>query len=427
MKKYFKLLAFLTAAAQAGFAFAGDSETAASRTVIANVMARNAVKTDVILVDKDSRQLYEIEALGDGFSVSGKYPIIYGVNEGDKMVSGDGKTPEGVYYITTWRSGEKLLKMYGDYAKIYGAGSFPLNYPNPVDKIRKKTGHGIWIHGRDPVNGKSTTQGCVALHNEDLTALKEKTEIKDPVIITDKAYMLTEEEYKSKREELFALFDGFINSWKDSDYEAFKNYVHPSYRGQGKNAASYLSSKKYLMGLYKDKTIETDDTKIFIQNGGNLVVDTNQFYCAPNITSYGNKRYYFANDGGGLKLIAEEVSPLSPSSIIKERVESFVNGWAEAWRGGDAEKYIEYYSENFRNGRMGVKEWRDYKKAVFEKAGEINLEISGIRWETAGNTYKAVFTQKYSGGAVSDLGTKTLVFEGCPGSFKIISETWKAN
>ena len=406
--------------------FASGS-AAAEKTIIANVMARDAAKTNIILIDKNDRQLYEIEALGDSLSVGKTYPIIYGINEGDKIVEGDGKTPEGVYYITAWQSDEKLLKMYGDYAKIYGAGSFPLSYPNPVDKIRNKTGHGIWLHGRDPINGKDTTQGCVALYNEDLMALKERTKIKDSVIITDKAFFLTEEEYKSKREELFTLFDGFINSWKASDYEAFKDYVHPSYKSQGKTAAGYLSSKKYLMNLYGNKTIDTDGTKIFIQNSGNILIDTNQFYCAPNITTYSNKRYYFSQDGETLKLIAEEALPLPLSPIIKERIAIFLSGWAEAWRSGDAEKYIGYYSENFKNGKMGKKEWHNYKKNVFEKSGKINVELSVISWELSGGTYKAVFTQRYASETASDVGTKTLIFEGCPGSFKIISEEWKAN
>lgn len=32
--------------------------------------------------------------------------------------------------------------------KEYGGIAYTLNYPNPVDKLRGKTGHGIWIHSK---------------------------------------------------------------------------------------------------------------------------------------------------------------------------------------------------------------------------------------------------------------------------------------
>ena len=424
MNSLFKWMLFFVVTFCSGVSFA---ETAHSELSISNIMARNAEKTDVILADKSQKTLYVISADGDNFTVKASFPIIYGINEGDKKVSGDGKTPEGVYYITSWTSGESLINRYGNYAKIYGSGAFPLNYPNSVDKIRKKTGHGIWIHGRDPINGKDTTQGCIALHNEDLMNLYSMIAVKDAVVITDKALLLSKGEYDALRSELLGVFDGFINSWQSNDYESFKNYIHNNFKGQGKNAKSYLSSKKYLMEQYKDKTIKTDNTKIFIQNDNNFLVDTNQFYCAKNVTSYGKKRYYFTKESEGFKLVSEEAVSLSPNKIISDSINSFLENWAAAWRSGDVDKYAEFYSENFKNGKMNKSAWYNYKKDVFQKAGTISVELSDISWSAENNLYKAYFIQKYSGGSVSDIGIKTLVFDGCPDNFKIISETWTAN
>ena len=399
----------------------------AQDTVISNVMARDAENTNIILVDKSSGTLHTVTAEGNNITFGETYPIIYGSNQGDKQVSGDNKTPEGVYYITNWTSGDWLVKRYGNYAKIYGSGAFPINYPNLVDKIRKKTGHGIWIHGRDPIGGKDTTQGCVALHNEDLMSLYSFAKVKDPVIIADKALYLTKDRYDELYKELFGAFDGFIDSWRYSDFNTFQGYIHGDFKGQGKSASGYLSSKKYLMERFKDKVITNEDTKIFIKDENNFLVDTRQFYCAQNITSYSNKRYYFVKDGSNVKLLGEEAFSLPFGDVIKSATETFVADWAEAWRSADIDKYITFYSDKFKNGRMNKDAWHQYKKNVFEKAGTINLEISNISWDEANNIYRVSFNQKYSGGAVSDEDIKTLVFEGCPGNFKIISETWKAN
>lgn len=403
------------------------TDIATEKSFIGNVMVRNSDKGTVVLIDKSEKKLYDLSVKGDNLTTENTFPIIYGINEGDKIVSGDGKTPEGIYYIKSWIPGSSLVKQYGNYGKIYGAGAFPLTYPNPVDKIRKKTGYGIWIHGIDPEDSKETTQGCVAMHNDNLAALHKSISAKDPVIITDKILLLTKDEYNMLRNNYFNIFDGFIKSWQENDYNTFKNYIHKDFKGQGKNASAYLASKKYLMNRFKDRVIKTDNTKIFIQNNYNFLIDTQQFYCAQNITSYGNKRYYFTVDNGQAKLISEEATSLNPNNLIYNYIQTFLQDWADAWRSADPDKYITFYSDNFKNGWMNKNDWYTYKKSLFEKAGVITLEITNITWNSDNNIYKASFKQKYSGGTVSDFGTKTIVFEGCPGSFKIISETWKAN
>lgn len=432
MKNIFKLSFFviLSFYLSVSYSYAEDNKNDSNSDdlIISNVMVRGADEIDVVLVDKDNKKLYGIKAKDDTYNISYTYDIIYGINEGNKLVEGDGKTPEGVYYIVSWTSGKNLVKKYGKYAEIYGAGAFPINYPNPVDRIRQKTGHGIWIHGRDPINGKDTTQGCVALHNEDLLHFDENVaDVTDPVIITETVMKLSQNEYDSKRKELFNLFDTFINSWKVSDYDTFKNLIHPKYIGQGKKYSSYLSSKKHLMKKYKDKTIDTSNTKIFIQNNDNFVVDTNQFYCAENITTYTNKRYYFAKNENNLQLISEEAKSLSSYDILNASINQFIENWANAWRSGNIDNYISFYSHKFKHKRMNKDKYYEYKKNIFNNTNNITLEISDLTWSSKNNTYKVTFKQKYSGGNVSDYGTKTITFTGCPNNYKILSETWKAN
>ena len=47
--------------------------------------------------------------------------------------------------------------------KEYGGIAYTLNYPNPVDKLRGKTGHGIWIHSKGFGIEPLSTRGCVAI------------------------------------------------------------------------------------------------------------------------------------------------------------------------------------------------------------------------------------------------------------------------
>ena len=60
---------------------------------------------------------------------------------------------------------------------IYGAGAYPLSYPNEWDKLQGRNGHGIWIHGT-PTEMYSrpprATDGCRAL-NDDLARRSTST------------------------------------------------------------------------------------------------------------------------------------------------------------------------------------------------------------------------------------------------------------
>src|SRR3546814_18217342 len=91
-----------------------------------------------------------------------------GKNGWGKQSAGDNRTPVGIYHITSWIDGSKL-------PPFYGAGAFPLNYPNLWAQFKRRTGYGIWLHG---VPGGTDTrpprasEGCVTMSNAEILALK---------------------------------------------------------------------------------------------------------------------------------------------------------------------------------------------------------------------------------------------------------------
>ena len=110
---------------------------------------------EFLAINKKQQRLFMFEqrsplALKDQFFCS------TGAIEGDKLSEGDKRTPEGVYFV------QRRLDSGLDY-QLYGNLAFPLDYPNPVDRLKGKTGHGIWIHGRGHDLVPRETQGCMAL------------------------------------------------------------------------------------------------------------------------------------------------------------------------------------------------------------------------------------------------------------------------
>jgi lipoprotein-anchoring transpeptidase ErfK/SrfK len=136
----------------------------------------------VIIIDKLRRTLSLI--------VDGRrertYPAELGVNGTlDKMVSGDGATPEGKYRITQKR-GLRQTRWYK---------ALLLNYPNDEDiarfnrarqrgqvSSRARPGGLIEIHGEGG-RGGDWTAGCVALRNHDMDDLFDRVSIGTPVTI----------------------------------------------------------------------------------------------------------------------------------------------------------------------------------------------------------------------------------------------------
>lgn len=103
-----------------------------------------------------------------------KFNIDLGRNPvGHKTAEGDGRTPEGVYYLgNKWDRNNNW-----DPSRKYNK-SFWISYPNENDKAKAlarnvKPGVGVMIHGTpsNRINAKDWTNGCIALQNKDMDTL----------------------------------------------------------------------------------------------------------------------------------------------------------------------------------------------------------------------------------------------------------------
>ncbi len=85
------------------------------------------------------------------FSLFKKYPICYySGGLGTKKKQGDGKTPEGFYFVNSSR-----INQYSSYHR-----SFNIGYPNSYEKKLKYTGSYLMIHGA------CCSVGCIAMTDE---------------------------------------------------------------------------------------------------------------------------------------------------------------------------------------------------------------------------------------------------------------------
>ncbi|NNE97505.1 MAG: L,D-transpeptidase [Pyrinomonadaceae bacterium] len=163
------------------------------------IMARN--KSDLpkmenprILIRKEARTL----EVFDGEKLIKTYKIALGfAPKGDKEIEGDGKTPEGDFYIFTKNSKSRFFLSLGlSYPAIEDAKRGlekelidTEQYDLIVEAINEKKmppqetklGGEIYIHGDG--NATDWTAGCIALKNSDMKELFEVLPIKTPVRI----------------------------------------------------------------------------------------------------------------------------------------------------------------------------------------------------------------------------------------------------
>lgn len=255
-----------------------------------------------ILVDKASSKIEIYQKRGKDIIKVAAYRTSTGQNEGDKKVEGDLKTPEGVYYLVRIREDAQLLSKYGIRA-------FDLNYPNQVDRINAKTGHGIWLHGTDEperLQFPRTSEGCVVVSNEDLKDISDYiTLYRTPIIINDSVKVVSAAEVKNNRGRVVAFIGTWLEAWANQDYEVYKNSYSDIFRGSKKRTRNWLNRKKLVFESTNQAKIEISDLRV-LKKDDYYTVSFYQRYKSNLMDDTGIKWVYLQDTEEGLRIISEE-------------------------------------------------------------------------------------------------------------------------
>jgi L,D-transpeptidase YnhG len=202
-----------------------------------------------IAVDASRARLYLFENRNGQMVLIADYYISLGKLGIEKHAEGDLRTPLGVYYITGTLS-KKSLKSF------YGAGALPINYPNPYDTLRGKTGSGIWLHGTPPEQysrAPKASDGCVVLSDPDLSLILQTVEPRTtPVVIAPQLQWIESGSRASDRQTFLSV----INAWKrartSGEWDSVKPFYTSDFRNYDKNfqqwSAEQLPELKALNG-----------------------------------------------------------------------------------------------------------------------------------------------------------------------------------
>ena len=387
----------------------------------AHVFTRNVDQGTVLLVEKASKRAWLLE-LGDPPQTRLRFDgLMLGENGGRKYRVGDRKTPEGIYHVLRYLPDEALDARYGSRA-------FPLDYPNPIDRLKGRNGSGIWLHGRDDNDkDKQATLGCVAFANDDIRTLRDAIHPDTPVVITDKLDFVDTATYEKERQRLLGVLDQFLDAWEKGRFDQLENMLDPAFRGVGGlSKRTWLARKQRIFRHQRQHVIEAEQVVALRENHEQVVFDFVQTYCASTINSRGRKRLFFQKSDDRLRLLSEEYSPLPPALIPETRVERFVLDWLTAWNQRDLDDYVARYAENFRDSKgRDLAAFKAFKRRVFTRRPQQHISIDDLQIQRLGpNRFRVGFIQHYRSRELSDTGHKTLIISGCGQHLWIERETW---
>jgi murein L,D-transpeptidase YafK len=265
----------------------------------------------VLLVEKSTHKLHLYENSGTFPKLIKTFSIATGKFKGNKEISGDHKTPEGIYTIYDFLSKEELLRRHGKYAEIYGSGAFPMDYPNFMDERARKSGSGIWLHSTDDDNRISKgldSRGCVVVQNADLREISQYIELKHtPIIVVQDIFYLSKTTWERNRKDINDSISKWAKAWQEKDFDTYINSYDPE-RFYDRSKGSYHSYKTYKKAVFSrpdQPEIKFDFISILATNDY-AVVQLQQDYRSSVINDIGKKTLYLSkNDKYEWKIVGE--------------------------------------------------------------------------------------------------------------------------
>jgi len=254
-------------------------------------------QTHALLVDSRRSRISVFEnAGGRPYFVADSY-VSLGKRGVDTAREGHQKTPIGVYHVTANPPRQKPTD-------FYGAGAYPINYPNAWDRQRGRDGYGIWVHGTPPdtySRPPRASDGCLVLANPDLLSVGRFLRVgMTPVIIADEVEWTDAATLEAERTSLAAALEHWRADWESRDTERYLEHYAPDFRAGAQDLAAWATHKRGVNGAKRWIRVALSETSMlrYPRETDFVVVSFKQDYQSDNLSSTMRKLQYWKKEGG---------------------------------------------------------------------------------------------------------------------------------
>jgi murein L,D-transpeptidase YafK len=257
-----------------------------------------------LVVDSRRSRLYVFANAQGRPRLIADYYVTLGKNGIDKARQGDQKTPIGVYHVTANLPRKKLTD-------FYGAGAFPINYPNEWDRRQGRDGYGIWLHGvPSDVYSRAprASDGCIVLANPDLESVGRQVQVGlTPVIIADEVEWSDAASIEAERAALGAALEQWRADWQSRDTERYLDHYSARFGSAGQDYAGWATHKRKVNGAKRWIKVGVSRVAMFRypRERDFVVVTFDQDYRSDRLSNVMRKRQYWVKEGARWKIIYE--------------------------------------------------------------------------------------------------------------------------
>jgi murein L,D-transpeptidase YafK len=273
--------------------------------VPAGLIFENMQTPYLFWVELEAGKLHVLERQASGTYVRRTTrPISIGKNGIGKQVEGDSRTPVGVYQFTSFLADEGL----DDY---YGAGAYPVNFPNSWDRLKQRSGHGIWLHGlpkgvdsRPPRD----SEGCVIIDNPSFAALREFVTTGESLVVLSRNMTWLAPGSAQPAGDIVGAIEGWRRAWEANKHDVYIANYHADFSDSRRDLAQWSAYKQRVNRFKKSIDVSLSQMSVVSYPGEeNLVaVRFYQNYSSDNYQWRGWKQLLWRRDDAGVWRILYE-------------------------------------------------------------------------------------------------------------------------
>jgi len=253
-----------------------------------------------LVVDKSKKKIHVIDNSSGSPTVIESFDSDLGKSAGDKTLSGDGRTPEGIYFL------QKSLEGPGLDPYKYGVHAYTTDYPNIFDLRKGKTGYGIWLHAIDEKQTlERGSQGCVVVRNETIKRLAQNITLREtPLMIFDKVQWIPADSSKKEMEPVLEAVNDWRKAWESKDMDSYMKFYPADFKFGKLNRERFRRYKQGLAERYSNIKV-TLSMPVIYAHKDTLVVRFYQDYSSPDHTDFGEKTLYMVKSPTGYEILNE--------------------------------------------------------------------------------------------------------------------------